>query len=97
MKRRNNLQMRKGLELNLAWKEGSQFMLQFATRSHFQAFDSLFGAYSQYGFAEPNPRTGETKDARETRFIFHMGSAAFPGHYQFKRQMTKMMHIGVDL
>ena len=85
MKQKHNLQIRKGSELNLVWKEGSQFMLQFATRSHFQAFDSLFGTYSQCGFAEPNIRTGETKDACVTHFIFHMGSGAFPGHYKFKR------------
>ena len=72
-------------------------MIQFATRSHFQAFDSLFNTYSQYGFAELNPRTGETKDALVAHFIFHMGSGAFPGHYEFKRRMTKRMHLGVDL
>ena len=96
-KKKRELQVRNGIELNSVRLLGAEYMMQFATRAHFQAFDALFGKYSRIGFAEPNPTVGATSSAELNHFIFHMGSDLFSNAYEFKRRVTKNAQLGLDL
>ena len=96
-KKKRELQVRNGIELNLVRKSGSEYMLQFATRAHFQAFDLLFGKNSRIGFAEPNPSVGRSSSAELAHFLFNMGSGIFTNAYQFKKRVVKNVQLGIDL
>ena len=97
LKNKRELQVRNGIELNSVRLSGSENVLQFATRAHFQAFDALFGKYSWIGFSEPNPTVGETAEAEPNHLIFHMGSGIFSSAYKFRRRVSKNVQLGIDL
>ena len=59
-KKKRELQLWNGIELNSVRLLGAEYMLQFTTRAHFQAFDALFEKYIWIGFAKPNPTVGKT-------------------------------------
>ena len=87
-------QMGNGLELNSVCKVGVVYMIQYATRSHFQVFDHLFGNYSRVGFSIANLAVGETVNAEPNHELFVMGSGLFPAQYTFKRM--NVTFYGID-
>ena len=70
-------------------------MLQFATRANFQAYDTLFGKYSQIVFAKPNLSVGNFLSAELDNFVFQIGSGLCTSSYEFKRRVFKNVQLGL--